>query len=47
MKRTAKEMLDELIEIYNAKYQDFTYCLELIEEILKPYKIKERKERLK
>ena len=47
MKRTAKEMLDELIEIYGATYKDFTYCLELIEEILKPYKIKERKERLK
>jgi len=40
-------MLDELINIYNAKYHDFTHCLELIEEILKPYKIKERKERLK
>jgi len=40
-------MLDELINIYNAKYHDFIYCLELIEEILKPYKIKERKERLK
>ena len=47
MKRTAKQMLDELIEIYNAKYHDFTHALELIEEILIYWKRKQRPERLK
>jgi len=44
--KTALEMFEELVDS-GATYKDFTHCLELIEEILKPYKIKERRERLK
>jgi len=45
--KTAEQMLDELINIYNAKYHDFTHTLELIDRILIYWKRKQRPERLK